>query len=45
LDGQCILRCGDKEYEGSFTSGNVADLNWRDPSGNTGKAIAKLSSS
>jgi len=25
-DGQLLLKVGDKEYEGSFTSGNVAEL-------------------
>lgn len=41
-DGQLLLKVGDREYEGSFTSGNVATLQWRDPSGNTGETTAKL---
>jgi len=41
-DGRCILKVGDKEYEGSFDSGNSVELAWRDPSGNTGQTTAKL---
>jgi len=42
LNGQAILKVGDKEYEGSFTSPDTIEMAWRDPSGNTGMTVAKL---
>lgn len=41
-EGKVLIKVGDKEYEGSFSSPNTAELSWKDPSGRTGKVIAQL---